>query len=240
MIPERARRGTVIGGGAAAGVAASLLAAAPAQANTEVEWPEYFTSAYSAMAVPDEVVDQDGEVSPGEEGASGDFMLWVNSELDVICYEITLEGVTGDYESPAVTATHIHDAEAGEAGPPRVAFPDPEPVGEGPRTSSGCMEGPFVTGVEDDDGNDEGEGFTVSELEGNAEHFAVDAHTENYPDGVVRAQLTQVPLDGVETGGGGAATAQSTAAPIAGAGAVALLGAGAYMVMTRHNRRRAE
>lgn len=220
----------------AAGAAASLMVAGPVHANTEVEWPDDFTSAYSAMAVPEEVIDSDGEVSPGEEGAMGDFMLWVNSDEDVICYEITLEGVTGDYESPAVTATHIHEAAAGEAGPPRIAFDDPQPVGEGPRTSSGCMEGPFVTGVEDDDGNDQGEGFTLDQLEADPAAFAADSHTENHPDGVVRAQLMQVPLDGVETGGGGATAQQSMTAPAIGVGALALLGAGAYALRSRRTR----
>lgn len=233
MVPQTIRRSTVTGACVAVGGAAALLLAAPAHANTEVEWPEEFTSAYSAMAVPGEVVDQDGEVSPGEEGATGDFMLWMNSEEDVICYEITLEGVTGDYESPAVTATHIHEAAVGEAGPPRIAFPDPEPVGDGPRTSSGCMEGPFTTGVEDEDGNDQGEGFTVAQIEENPEAFAADSHTVDYPDGVVRAQLSQVPLDGVETGGGGATGGQSFVLPALGMGAVGLLAAGAYVLTTR-------
>lgn len=236
MVPQTIRRRTAIGGCVAAGAAASLMLAGPAHANTEVEWPDDFTSAYSAMAVPEEVIDPDGEVSPGEDGATGDFMLWLNSELDVICYEITLEGVTGDYESPAVTATHIHEAAAGEAGPPRIAFADPEPEGGDPRTSSGCIEGPFVTGIEDDDGNDQGEGFTVAQIEADPAAFAADSHTENYPDGVVRGQLTQVPLDGVETGGGGATAQQSIAAPAIGAGALALLGAGAFAVLFRRTR----
>lgn len=236
MTSQTIRRRTVMGGFVAAGAAASLMVAGPAHANTEVEWPDYFTSAYSAMAVPDEVVDSEGEPSPGEEGAMGDFMLWVNSDTDVICYEISLEGVTGGYESPAVTATHIHESAAGEAGPPRVAFPDPQPEGEEPRMSSGCMEGSFMTGVEDDDGNDEGEGFTLSQIEADPAGFAADVHTENHPDGVVRAQLTQVPLDGVETGGGGTAAQQGVAAPAIGVGALALLGAGAYVLVSRRSR----
>lgn len=229
------RRRTVAGSCVAAGAAASLLLATPAQANTEVEWPDEFTSAFTAMAVPEEVIDGDGEVSPGEEGAMGDFMLWVNSETDVICYEITLEGVTGDYESPAMTATHVHEAAAGEPGPPRIAFPDPEPVGDEPRTSSGCMEGPFMTGIEDDEGNDTGEGFTLAQLEEDPEAFSADSHTEDYPGGVVRAQLMQVPLDGVETGGGGTAAQQSIAGPALGVGAAALAGAGAFFLLKRRN-----
>lgn len=235
MSPKNNRRRRAVVGCAAAGAAASLMIAGPAQANTEVEWPDEFTSAFSAMAVPEEVIDSEGEVSPGEEGATGDFMLWVNSDTEVICYEITLEGVTGDYESPAVTATHIHDAAAGEFGPPKLAFEDPEPVGDGPRTSSGCMEGPFVTGVEDDDGNDHGEGFSLAELEADPAAFAADSHTEDYPDGVVRGQLTQVPLDGVETGGGGT-SAQAAVSPAAGAGALVLLGAGALALFVRRAR----
>lgn len=171
MEPQKVRRRTVMGGAVAAGAAASLMLAGPAHANTEAEWPDYFTSAYTAVAVSEEVVDGDGQPSPGEEGAMGDFMFWVNSDTDVICYEITLEGVTGGYESPAVTATHIHEAAAGEGGPPRLAFADPQPVGEGPRSSSGCMQGPFVTGVEDDDGNDQGEGFTLSQLQADPSAF---------------------------------------------------------------------
>lgn len=238
MFSQTTRRGTLLGGAAGVGAAAALIVASPAQANTEVERPDEFTSAFTAMAGPDEVVD-DGELGAGEEGATGDVMLWVNSDLDVICYDITLEGVTGDYDSPALTGTHIHEAAAGEAGPPRLVFDDPQPVNDEPRTSSGCIEGPFVTGVEDDDGNDEGEGFTLAELEADPSAFYFDVHTEDFMPGAVRGQLTQVPLDGVETGGGGtAATQGSIAAPAAGLGAVALLGAGAY-VMVRRNTRRA-
>lgn len=44
-----------------------------------------------------------------------------------------------------------------------MAFADPEPEGEDMRTSSGCLQGPFETGVEDDDGNDARMSFTVED-----------------------------------------------------------------------------
>lgn len=233
---------------AGAGAFALMASAAPAHAedtyNAEAEWPDHFTSAYTVMAEPGAVVDGDGEPSPGQEGAAGDFMFWVNSDTDVICYDITLTGVSGDYESPAATATHIHDAAEGEAGPPRLAFPDPMPVGEGPRHSSGCMTGPFEAGLEDDDGADHAEGFTLAELEADPAAFAADSHTEQYPDGVVRGQLMQVPVDGVETGGGGTASAsgETSAAGFdvsgwgaAGLGALALAGVGG-LALQRHLR----
>ncbi|ROR72607.1 CHRD domain-containing protein [Bogoriella caseilytica] len=204
--------------------------------NNSVDEPDYFTSAFTAMATPDAVVDGDGEPAPGEEGAMGEFTFRVNSDYDIICWHIELTGVTGDYESPAATATHIHDAAAGEAGPPRLAFPDPEPVGDGPRTSYGCMEGPFMTGLEDEDGNDHGEGFTLAELEADPAAFSADSHTENYPAGVVRGQLMQVPVGGLETGGGGTAEQSSMMLPLLGAGGLALAGvAGALTYRARRN-----
>ncbi|WP_258934538.1 CHRD domain-containing protein [Nesterenkonia pannonica] len=235
MTRSTIRRTGFIGAGIAVTGGASLLLAAPAQAMNEAEWPEEFTSAYSVMAVPEEVINDEGEQETGEEGATGEFMLWMNSDTDTICYEITLNGVSGEYESPAISATHIHEASLGEFGPPRVAFADPEPVGDGVRESSGCIEGPFVTGVDDDEGNDHGEGFTVAQIEEDPSAFQADTHTDDYPAGTVRGQLMQVPLDGVETGGGGAE--QSAVAPMLGVGAAAAaLGLGALAFM----RRRAE
>lgn len=230
-------RRRTIGAGATLGAAALLLSPTMAQASTEgdgmVERPDEFTSAFSVMATPDQVINPDGEVAPGQEGATGDFMFWINSEEEVICYDITLEGVSGGYESPANTATHIHEAAAGEPGPPRIAFPNPEPIGEGPRTSSGCMAGPFTTGVEGDDGADTGEGFSLAEIEADPAGFTGDSHTEEFVPGVVRGQLMQVPLDGIETGGGGLQQSSTDVGVIAGAGVLTLAGAGAWMLVRR-------
>ncbi|WP_447645055.1 CHRD domain-containing protein [Nocardioides zeae] len=102
---------------AALAVAAPLglaAAAAPAAADEEVPRPASFTSAYTVMATPDTIIDAEGASVPGEEGATGTFTFMVNSDEDVICYDITLTGVTGEYESPARTATHIHAAPAGQ------------------------------------------------------------------------------------------------------------------------------
>lgn len=61
--------------------------------------------------------------------------------------------IRGNYSSPARTATHIHQAVKGRSGPPRIAFPNPQPLyGEGLeefswRYSLGCQRGPFTTGI---------------------------------------------------------------------------------------------
>ncbi|MHA7207857.1 CHRD domain-containing protein [Arthrobacter sp. MDT1-65] len=76
----------------------------------------------------------------------------ISSDLDILCYDITLTGVTQPYRSPVRTATHIHQAVQGTNGPPRLAFPNPE--GSGTATSSGCPQGPFTTGLTGDNGAD--------------------------------------------------------------------------------------
>ncbi|VXC00154.1 conserved exported hypothetical protein [Pseudoclavibacter sp. 8L] len=193
--------------GATAAAAIALVAAAPATAETEVAEPDSFTSAYTVMATPDAVINNDGDVTPGEPGAMGQFDFRINSDLNIICYDITLTGVTGEYESPAKTATHIHEAAEGQAGPPRIAFPNPTDNGDGTRTSSGCLEGPFTTGLNSDAGADTGEGFTLKQIEANPAGFTGDSHTADFKAGVVRGQLVQVPVGGVDTGAGGAAAA---------------------------------
>merc|ERR1712000_728117 len=51
-----------------------------------------------------------GMPAPGEPGAVGYYNYGINSKDDVICYDIVLKGVTGDYQSAAKTATHIHQS----------------------------------------------------------------------------------------------------------------------------------
>lgn len=215
-------------GGVAAVTAITVLGVAgPASAETEVAEPSSFTSAFTVMATPDQVVNPDGVVTPGTAGATGTFDFRVNSETDVICYDITLTGATGEYESAAKTATHLHEAVAGAAGPPRIAFPNPAPIGDGLRNSAGCLQGPFTTGILVD-GVDTGTGFTLAQLEANAAGFAADSHSTANVAGIVRGQLSQVPVGGVQTGGGGTATDDSGAAigviGLAAAAAIAMVG----------------
>jgi hypothetical protein len=193
----------------------SIAAAGPISARGAnwAEWPEadspfHFSSVYHVVATPDQVIN--GTTStPGEPGAIGYFNYGINVELDVICYvstqyqdcgsstnafplqNITLEGVTGAYQSPAVTATHIHEAANGATGPPRIAFPNPLPIGDDSavvRRSVGCLTGPFLTGVLSN-GIDTGTAFTVKDIEENPAGFFTDSHTARYVPGVVRGQL---------------------------------------------------
>lgn len=91
--------------------------------NRATEWkadgPFHFTSTYSVVASPDQVVDSENEFTGGLEGCTGMFNFGINADENVICYNITIDGFSGDYESPANSATHIHEAAVGMAGPPR-------------------------------------------------------------------------------------------------------------------------
>ena len=215
--------------------AAGLLAlgtVGSASAETEVPEPATFTSAFTAMATPDMVVNADDEPTPGEPGATGTFTYRINSDTEVICYDITLNGVTPPYQSPAKTATHIHQAVAGESGPPRLAFPNPTDDGSGALTSVGCLQGPFTTGVMSD-GQDTGAGFSLAQIEADPASFFTDTHTSTYVPGAVRGQLTAIPVGGVETGAGGTAGGQSSAALAGALGGAAVIAAAGTLVLRR-------
>ncbi|KAF7549797.1 hypothetical protein G7046_g8231 [Stylonectria norvegica] len=149
--------------------------------------PFEFTSTFNVQATPDQVVDAQNQFTGGLAGAKGIFKYGLNSHEDIICYNITLFGFRGEYQSPAKTATHIHQGAKGKAGPPRIAFPNPE-GDEYRRSSLGCLKGPFKTGVVTD-GNDSGDGFTVKQIEDNPAAFFTDTHSSLAVPGAVRGQL---------------------------------------------------
>lgn len=149
--------------------------------------PFHFTSYFEVNATPDQVVNGTTPTG-GLAGASGLYKLGLNAEEDTICYNITLFAFQGDYSSPALTATHIHQASRGQSGPPRIAFPNPVDIGGGVRRSIGCMTGPFRTGVLAN-GQDSGEGFTIGAIEANPSSFFADVHSSKAVPGAVRGQL---------------------------------------------------
>ncbi|KAL8372462.1 hypothetical protein RB595_002001 [Gaeumannomyces hyphopodioides] len=189
--------------------AAGPIARRQAVSGTPVPFgPFTFTSTFNMVATPEQVIGANGP-APGETGAMGMYNYGINSQLDIICYNITLMGVTGPYSSPATTATHIHEAALGQAGPPRISFPNPEPADSGPevvKRSSGCLQGPFTTGIQAN-GQDTGTGFKLAQIEANPAGFFTDSHTAVFVPGVVRAQL----------GADGAAAPPAAAPPVVAA-----------------------
>jgi hypothetical protein len=85
----------------------------------------YFDAEYVVKATPDQVIANTGAPTPGEPGARGLFKYGINIAENTICYNITLSSVTGQYQSPAITATHIHEGVKGNPGPPRLVSTAP-------------------------------------------------------------------------------------------------------------------
>jgi hypothetical protein len=168
--------------------------------------PFTFTSTYEIAATPNQVVDSENKFTGGLKNSHGLFKYGINSHEDIICFNITLYGFRGEYESLANTATHIHEGLKGKAGPPRyvytcsrmnddrkadllsrIAFPDP--VGNDKvRNSVGCLKGPFRTGIKAN-GQDTGVGFTVAQIEKNPAKFFTDSHSSLAVPGAFRGQL---------------------------------------------------
>merc|ERR1712070_688472 len=178
------RGGTARSPGAATGRVAGRTATRKC-----MDGPFEFTSTYSVVATPDQGVDSNNNFTGGLEGAKGFYEYGINSKEDYICWNIVLENFRGEYQSAADTATHIHEAPKGQAGPPRLAFPNPVPVGDGKkRISIGCMMGPYETGIVSN-GQDTGAGFTVKQIEDNPSAFFTDVHSSLAVPGAVRGQL---------------------------------------------------
>lgn len=166
-----------------------------------VSEPKYFTSAVSTRAVNTTIITNAGDSVPGQAGAYGHFSFRINSDKEIICYDLRTVGVTGEYMSPAFTATHIHEAQAGAAGPPRIAFPNPtfvrkDVTGAEIRESKGCLQGPFRTNVTVG-GVDSGSasGFTLLEIENDPSSFFSDTHTREFVAGAIRGQLIPSELE---------------------------------------------
>ncbi|KAL1311892.1 hypothetical protein AAFC00_001964 [Neodothiora populina] len=168
------------------GKAPAAAPAAPAAPGNAGSSPFVFTSSYHVSATPDQVVNGTTPTG-GLKGASGTFDFGINSFTNTICYNITLYGFEGNYQSPALTATHIHQSAKGASGPPRIAFPNPSGTGH-VRNSIGCIVGPFKTGVMVN-GADSGDGFHVSQIEAAPQNFNADVHSSLAVPGAVRGQL---------------------------------------------------
>merc|ERR1711971_1105056 len=66
-----------------------------------MDGPFEFTSTYSVVATPDQVVNSDNEFTGGLEGTKGFYEYGINSKEDYICWNIVLENFRGEYQSAA-------------------------------------------------------------------------------------------------------------------------------------------
>lgn len=104
---------------------------------------------------------------PGDEDGSGMAWITVDEAAGEVCFALTVSNIA----LPA-TGAHIHAGEAGVAGPVVVGLVPPGEEG----ASSGCV------AVEDE--------ALLANIVANPDEYYVNVHTDEFPDGAVRGQLS--------------------------------------------------
>ncbi|WP_236967548.1 hypothetical protein [Microbacterium aurantiacum] len=78
--------------------------------------------------------------------------------------------------------------------------------------------------------------ISLAEIEANPAGFSADSHTADFAAGVVRGQLTAIPVGGVDTGAGGTAAASSSTGLVTGVAVGGLVFAAAAGVVVWRRR----
>lgn len=102
---------------------------------------------------------------PGDPDGSGTAIITLNPGKEKVCWVISVSNIT----LPA-TGAHIHEGEAGVAGPIDVTLSPPDESG----MSSGC------TDVDRDE---------IKEIIQEVDEYYVNVHNVDYPAGAIRGQL---------------------------------------------------
>lgn len=145
---------------------------------------------------------------PGEDGATIEGDLVIDTESGVITYTVSVAGNAED-----VAAAHIHEAPAGTAGPVVV-----------PLDAAAVMAGTQATATVDP--------ALAAEIAASPADYYLNAHSASFPDGFARGQLEDAAPSSVPAGDG----SSTTNLPVV-VGAL-LLGAGAMVVGAGVVRRR--
>jgi hypothetical protein len=103
---------------------------------------------------------------PGDSDGGGKVTLRPDEAKGEICFQISVSKIA------AATAAHIHEAVAGQAGPPVVTLTPLKPKG----SSKGC-----VTADRE----------LIKRIWETPANFYVNVHTGDFPDGAVRGQLSK-------------------------------------------------
>jgi hypothetical protein len=139
-------------------------------------------AALSAYLTGKAEVNDDGQDGAGDPDAKGTASFLVADER-TLCYGFAIRGA----DNP--NAVHIHKGVAGENGDIVIPFDNPPKDAEGqpagdPGASSGCKT------LED-----EGELAALRRILSNPKGYYVNIHTQSFPDGSVRGQLSRMLYD---------------------------------------------
>lgn len=103
---------------------------------------------------------------PGDSDGTGTASITLNQGQGQICFEITVSNIA------TATAAHIHEAPAGQAGPPVVTLNPPPASG----SSKDCVTA---------------DAELIKRIRQNPENFYINVHNAEFPDGAVRGQLSK-------------------------------------------------
>ena len=106
---------------------------------------------------------------PGDTDGTGTADIDVNQGQGDVCFEIKVSNIA------TATLAHIHEAAAGQAGPPVVTLTAPNADG----TSKDC-----VKNVDKE---------LIKRIKDNPANFYVNVHNAEFPDGAIRGQLVKKP-----------------------------------------------
>lgn len=106
------------------------------------------------------------EVGGGDPDGAGRAEISISDEFGQVCWD--LNGISG---IDTITAAHIHFGARGTNGPPVFTLRQANEGGW-----KGCTDGSE---------------WTQNRLEGNPEMFYVNVHTQAYPNGAIRGQLSR-------------------------------------------------
>jgi hypothetical protein len=112
------------------------------------------------------------EVPPGDQAATG--RVSVKTKGNQVCYDVSWSGV-------APTASHIHKAPAGKAGPIVVPFFKSDKPLTGVQSKKGCVNA---------------DAALVEDIGKHPSWYYVNVHTTQYPKGAIRGQLTASAANG--------------------------------------------
>lgn len=139
---------------------------------------------------------------PGEEGATIEGDLTIDTETGEITYTVSVAGNAED-----VAAAHIHEAPEGTAGPVVV-----------PLDEAAVMAGSEATVTADP--------ALAAEIAASPENYYLNAHSASFPDGFARGQLEDTAPSSVPAGDGSSAPGT----PLLFGAGLLVVGAGAVAV----------
>jgi CHRD domain len=122
---------------------------------------------FSTVLTGEAEVNDEGVPNQGDLDGTGSATISVNPGQGEVCYELSVE----DIMLPAIGA-HIHVGDAGENGPVVVPLAEPDASG----VSSGCEEVSRELAL-----------AIIQDPEG----YYVNVHTEDFPNGAIRGQLSK-------------------------------------------------